>query len=33
MGLGKEGALLYSREKDKLIHIGAVNQPIKTAYI
>ena len=24
MGLGKKGALLYSREKDKLIHIGAV---------
>lgn len=24
MGLGKKGSLLYSREKDKLIHIGAV---------
>lgn len=24
IGLGKEGALLYSREKDKLVHVGAV---------
>lgn len=24
IGLGKEGALLYSREKDKLVHIGSV---------